>query len=189
MGKPEQQEPLFQYATGALKFALNFRHGTVKQCTLAQFMPVGAKIGRGLGGLDGAAQAGMIQVELGRLPEAHQQILVARHADKMTVCVCARPCCRGFLENRQWAVAVDWLTQYVLVQGLTGTISHYRFRRELVKRHFGVSAKFVEMAAACAVGKSTASDQYKNVHEHLKAEERKAHWGIEGLLKAAGVVE
>ena len=70
-------EAVFRSARGALMFAFNFTHGTLKKSALAGMMGASPN-GRGLGGLDGAAQAGMIKAEVDHLPELHQAILIAR---------------------------------------------------------------------------------------------------------------
>lgn len=180
-------EPVFTSAHAALKFAMNFSHGTLKKSFLAQAQGGGAA-GRGLGGLDGAAQAGMIEAELGCLSTVRRNIIVGRFSPPTAPCACKRPCCRGVREHTPWGQAVDYLTEYVLAAGLTGTISHYRLRRALVMRFFGVRPSFIEIAQACGVHRTTASDYNKAVAEHFKAEERVGFYEIEGRLKKAGIV-
>lgn len=181
-------DPLFGSENGALKFAFNFVHGAIKVGTLGSLVG-GAKVGRGLAGLDGAGQAGLIRAELGKMPPVRRAILTARYALPSVPCKCQAPCCRGYRENPEWSGAVDEIAEYVLRQGATGTISHFRFRRALVSRYFGVRVSFVDMAAQCGVNRDTASDQHKNVSELLKKEERLARYEVEGLFKAAGLVE
>lgn len=180
-------DPLFRTTNGALLFALNYTHGGMKKPSLTVLMGGGRK-GRGLSGLDGAAQAGMIQLELAHLPDQRRALLVARYAVATVPCECGRPCCRRWIENPEWSEPINWLTQYVLEAGLTGNISHYRFRRALVSRHFGVKESFITMAAQSGVERHTAGERYKKIHEHLKDEEKKARWELEGILQKGGVV-
>lgn len=182
-----QPDPVFASAHAALKFALNFSHGTLKKNFLAQAQGGGAP-GRGLGGLDGAAQAGMILAELGNLSSVRRYIQVGRFAPPSTPCACRSQCCSGARETPAWTEAVDYLTEYALAAGLTGTISHYRLRRALVMRYLGVRGSFVAMAAACHVNRDTASDNYRRFAEHFKTEERHGFYEIEGRLKAAGII-
>ena len=185
---PHATEPIFRSVHGALKFALNYTHGSLKRSSLAQMMgdPGG---GRGLGGLDGAAQAGMIRAELGRLAPLRCALLTARHAAEAEPCVCRAPCCRGWREKPEWAEAINYLTEYVLVAGLTGTISHFRLRRSLVCRYFGGGQTFMSIASACGVDRDTASGYNKRIVENFRSEERKALCEIEGLLKQSGILE
>src|SRR5262245_5671313 len=121
-------EPAFTSAHAALKFAFNFSHGTLKRGVLAQMLGGGGS-GRGLAGLDGAAQAGMIQCELGALSKIRRSILAAKFAPQHEPCACRSPCCRGYVENRTFGEAIESISEFVLVEGLTGNISHYRLRR------------------------------------------------------------
>lgn len=179
---------LFRTARGALLFATNYVHGQTKKPFLVKMMG-GGKAGRGLGGLDGAGQAGMILAALLRLPKVQQAILIARHTAATTPCSCKAPCCKGYREDPDWAEAIEYLVEDVLKQGLTGTISHYRLRRTLVTRFFGAKQFFVDLAKQCGVERHTASDYYKKVKEYLGDQEKKAYWAMEGYLKEAGVVE
>lgn len=182
-------EPIFRSVHGALKFALNYTHGSLKQSSLAQMMCDRGGGGRGLGGLDGAAQAGMIRAELERLAPLRKQLLTARHVSPTEPCSCRAPCCRGWRENSEWKQAVDYLTEYVLVAGLSGMVSHFRLRRLLVCRYFGAGQTFTSIAATCGVDRDTASGYNKRIFEAFRDEERKALYEIEGQLKHAGIIE
>lgn len=185
-----QDDPLFKSSKGALLFALNYTHGGIKAPSIVALMKdPGLSKGRGLGGLDGAAQAGMIQVELSRLSDLRRAILVARYAVPSLPCACRAPCCRGYRFNPEWDEAIAWLAAYVLDMELTSRISHHTFRRKLVARHFGSKESFVKIAAECKVHRVTASEAYKSINGHLKKEEARARIEIEGILQAGLVVE
>lgn len=179
---------------GALKFAFNFQHGNLKLGTLGSLVG-GSRVGRGLTGLDGSGQAGLLRVELGKLLERvekgslHFHILIARFALPSVKCECGRLCCQGYRENPEWAIAIDDIAEYVLAAGATGTISHFRLRRALVARHFGIRVAFVDVAKQCGVNRDTASEHYRKVTDLLKKEERLARYEAEDLLKKAGLVE
>lgn len=181
-------DPIFVHELGAVKFALNFRHGTLQKNVLAQFMGSSGR-GRGLAGLDGAGQAAMIRNELERLEPLHRNMLIARHAVPSIPCDCLRACCRGWTDNPEWADAVAYLAEEILVRMLTGSISHFRLRRAMVRRFFGHKASFAAIADECKVHRNTASLYYKKVSEFFKVEDRLAKWAIEGYLKDAGVIE
>jgi hypothetical protein len=181
-------EPIFTSAHAALKFAFNFSHGTLKKSFLATAQG-GCIQGRGLAGLDGAAQAGMILAELNAVVTPERRNLIAgRFAPQTAPCSCRSACCCGFRENAVWGQAVDWLTEYVLIERLTGMISHLRLRRTIVMRYFGVKKSFVAMADACGVHRTTASEYNKAVVERFKREERLGFYEIEGRLKERQIV-
>jgi hypothetical protein len=188
MSEPDIEGTLFRTAKGALLFASNYSHGQMKKPFLAK-MVGGGRPGRGLGGLDGAGQAGMIMAALSRLPRVQQALLIARHTTAVTPCSCRSPCCKGSREEPDWAMAVEYIVEDVLKQGLTGTVSHYRLRRALVMRYLGIRHSFVDVAKQCGINRDTASERYKKIKEYLGDQEKRAYWEIEGQLKAGGVVE
>lgn len=181
-------QPIFKSAHSALKFAMNFSHGTLKKSFLAQAQG-GGGVGRGLSGLDGAAQAGMILSEVENLPSVQRCLLIGRLTVPTVPCSCKSQCCKGYRAAPDWDQAVEYLAEYVLIQGLTGTISHLRLRRALVLRYFGVREKFIDISKACGLHRDTASQYNKAVAEHLSPVEKHAFGEIEGRLKAWGIVE
>jgi len=182
------EDTLFRTARGALLFATNYSHGQTKKPFLAK-MVGGGKPGRGLGGLDGAGQAGMILAAMSRLPKEQQALLIARFTTPTTPCSCRSPCCRGFRYEPDWEDAVAFLVEHIGIRGLTGTVSHYRLRRALVLRYLGQGESFVEVAKQCHVNRDTASARYKKVKEYLGDQEKRAYWELEGHLKDGGVIE
>lgn len=183
----EPVEPIFASTHAALKFAFNFSHGMVKKNFLAQVQGGGGN-GRGLAGLDGAAQAGMILCELDQLTAVRRECITGKLAPQTEPCSCRSRCCRGVVENRTWAAAVEYLTEYVLLERLTGSISHQRLRRSVVMKYLGVKVHLVEIAQLCGVHRDTASDLNKRVVTQLRDEERIGMHEIDGRLKGAGIV-
>jgi hypothetical protein len=182
-------DPLFRTDKGALLFALNFSHGTVKQPALLTLMGGPRRAGRGLAGLDGAGQAGMLKSALERMSRIRRAVLVARYAVAKLPCTCGRPCCSLQRDNPEWAEAIGVVTEWLLVQGAAGTWSHYRMRQALAQRFFGVKVSFTKIAADCKVKRDTASLYFKRTKELLNDEERLARYEYEGVLKASGVIE
>ncbi len=180
-------EPLFKSARGALLFAFNFTHGTVKKAALVTLMG-GGSTGRGLGGLDGAAQAGMIKAEVHQLGQVRRRIIECRFAPPSQPCPCRRPCCSGEVVNLEWAESMSWLTEHILRQALTGTVSNYRLRRAILCRYFGQELSMTTVASQCGVKRDTASEHNKRVVTYLNEEERQANFEIEAKLYQAGVI-
>jgi hypothetical protein len=180
---------LFSSAHAALMFAFNFTHGTLKRPSISVLATKGGGGGgKGLAGLDGAAQSGMIQAEVGFLSAVRQQILGARFRPQSAPCACKSACCRGMRDDGEWGMAIAWLTEWVLAQGLTATISHHRLRRAVVMRYFGRHESLIAIAEACHVNRDTASELNKRVVERFRSEERGGMHEIEARLKKAGIV-
>lgn len=180
-------EPMFRTTKGALAFAYNFSHGAVKKPFLASMVGV-SRPGRGLGGLDGAAQAGMIKAEVDKVGDPGRWIVAARFVPQKSPCSCGSACCVGFKLNPEWAGYVDWLTKHVHHLAKLGTFSHYHLRRALVVRYFGGEVSLKDVAAKCGINRDTASAHNKAVVEYLEAEERKAYHQLDGELHAQGLI-
>ena len=184
----QEQEPIFTKGVHeALRFAFNFQHGNVKEPPVS-ILQGDSKTGRGLGGIDGAAQAGMILAEVGQMAEERQAILAGRFTDQAIPCPCERPCCVGYTDNPKWAAAVEVLVDYILTNSGGSRISHYHLRRASVLRYFGVRRSFREVAAQCKVKPDTASAHHNLAVQCLSGLEKIARYEIEDRLRKAGVI-
>lgn len=182
-------DPVFRSMDGALWFAFNFKHGTVKPSALAQMMSSKAHKSRGLGGLDGAGQAGMIKSEVMALGPVRSNILAARFSPNGIPCSCRAPCCQGYKPNPEWSDAIEILSGQAMTAALAGKVSNYRLRMGIVARYFGVRASLPRLAEECGVHKDTASVHNSAVGAWLGREEQLARYDIEGRLKMAGIIE
>lgn len=185
----DAEPPPFRTVKGALAFAYNFSHGTVKKPFLASLAAGPSRPGRGLSGLDGAGQAGLIKAEVSQLLPVRAHLLAGRYSPKKAPCPCRRPCCAGYVLNRDWAEAVEWLTEHILKAALSGTVSHFRLRRALIVRYLGEEISISRVANDCHVKRDTASEHNKRVVTYLEEEERRAEYEIQGRLEVAGVIE
>lgn len=103
-------QTLFRGAHEALTFA--FRYGTDQSPrTPMTALMQGAQLGNGKGmvGLDGAGQAGLIRAALRHLPIQQQHVVLVRYGDIAVPC----PCC-GNADGRRpdWLEAVDALSHW-----------------------------------------------------------------------------
>ena len=132
-----QDEVLFSSAHAALTFALNFsgqQFGKSAVATMAA--PAGGGSGKGLGGLDGSAQSGMIRAELKRCGELVEALLIARVAPRSSPCSCKHVCCSGKVPNEEYLNAISFLCKEAMPY-LAGSLSHYSLRKGLIARYFG----------------------------------------------------
>lgn len=112
--------------------------------------------GKGLGGLDGAAQSGMIRSELKAIGQTGEAILIARTAPRTIPCDCQRLCCAGHKPNAEYENAIGYLMQ-VAMEHLAGHLSHYQLRRAILEKHFGAKISVTDVAEDCGVSRATAS--------------------------------
>lgn len=185
--RQQYEEPLFRSTQSALLFAFNHAHGQVKPSALAAMVGKPKPPGKGLGGLDGSAQAGMIKAEIDALGPLQKWIITARFAATSIPCACRRPCCRGTISAPEWTEAIDWLTGHVL-QALSGNLSRYHLRRASVESYFGVKTNFIRVSEQMRMSRDDVSVQNKKVSDYLKENEPLAMYAIDGRLRAAGIV-
>lgn len=150
-------EPLFRSAHAALVFALNYSMQQYDRPLMNRVAAGPAKgEGKGLSGLDGAAQAGMIRAELARLAPLHQAVLVASIAPQQVPCECRAACCGGWKTNLEWSDAISELTTAAAAAALAGCVSNGRLRSALIQRLLGAKATLSDLAARHNVDEKTA---------------------------------
>ena len=155
-----QGDPLFRNAHDALRFAFNFSGQAYDRPMMNRIAAPALGSGKGLVGLDGAAQAGMIRSEvqaLGRLPEA---VIIARISPRYTPCSCGAACCSKKRPNREWVESISYLADHVRRTALAGCTSNGLMRREYVVRYFTRKddrASLDSLAAKYNVSRNTVS--------------------------------
>lgn len=150
-------EPLFKSAHAALVFALNYSMQQYDRPLLNRLAYGPAKEeSRGLSGLDGAAQAGMIRAELAHLAPLHQAVLVASIAPQRMPCECRAACCVGWKINPEWSTAVSELTTVAAAAALAGCVSNGRLRSALIQRLLGAKTTLADLAERHDVDEKTA---------------------------------
>lgn len=180
-GENGMEERLFDSSHDALRFAFNFSGQQYQASAMNKAMTPAIGSGKGLVGVDGAAQAGMIRAELGSLPELHRNVLTARAAPRELPCECRRPCCNGKRPNPEWAEAIVWLTDRAMQQ-LSGSFSHYRVRRSILEKIFGVKVDLVQIAEDCGAHRNTVGEQNKRLKLWIEGDR-----GKKGLNSSPGV--
>ncbi len=95
-----------------------------------------SRAGRGLGGLDGAAQAGMIRAEVEQLDRLERAFIVARFAPASVPCDCGRSCCSGNRPNEEWTNAIGILSLHLKEVVLFGCKTTIDMRVDYLKRFF-----------------------------------------------------
>lgn len=148
---------LFRSAHAALVFALHYSMQQYDRPLMNRVAAGPAKEeGKGLSGLDGAAQAGMIRAELARLAPLHQAVLVANIAPQQVPCECRAACCGGWKTNPEWSDAISELTTVAAAAALAGCVSNGRLRSALIQRLLGAKATLADLAARHDVDEKTA---------------------------------
>lgn len=170
-----EDEPLFSSAHAALTFAHHFVCQHYDPPAMVKMMrgpAIGS--GKGLSGLDGAAQAGMVLAQMDSLPKLHHAILVARTAPPTVPCSCGARCCAKKRPNDEWERAIGYITQEA-VGVLSGCLSHYRLRRAIVERCLGGKDAISKIAEECGVNRDTASNHNARILRWLRGDKPTKH--------------
>lgn len=181
--------PLFESAHGALVFAFNFSGQCYDRPMMNRLASPAVGSGKGLVGLDGAAQAGMIRAEVQTLGKLAEAIIIARMAPRSVPCHCRSACCAGHRPNKEWTDAISVLADYVRTTALAGCTSNGMLRREYVVRHFTRKDDRISLEALAEkhdIHRDTASAHAAKVALLLGgAQAKKGKPGVLGLESVA----
>lgn len=188
-----KQEALFDSAHAALVFAFNISNQCFDRPPLARMAlsPLTGS-GRGLSGLDGAAQAGMIRSEVKALGELMESSLIARFAPRNQPCSCKSKCCSGKQFNMEWRNAIAWLTNHIKGSALSGTHADYRVARSCVDRYFHNGDQKIstaKLALTMGIHRNSVESYVHRVSKLLKAVESQAYASISDRLQEINIVK
>ncbi|MBS1169526.1 MAG: hypothetical protein H6R01_444 [Burkholderiaceae bacterium] len=184
-------DPLFRIAHDALTFAFAYAGQQFDRSLMLKVASPSAGIGKGLSGLDGAAQAGMIRREVAALGKVAEAVLMARFAPKTVPCSCGSPCCRKYRDNPEYANAIAVLADNMRRTALAGTSANAITRTACVIRYFTPESKrisYEDLAKLCSIHRQSASAYASRVAGVLLQYDKAAVAVIETNLQAAGVV-
>lgn len=176
-------EPLFLSAHEALIFAFNFADQQYAQSPMARLYRTPGS-GRGLVGVDGAGEAGMIMAEVMRLDQLERDALCVRFTRVRGTC----HCCGHETDLPQVREALGRLEGYALSE--TANTTSIGLIRALVRSHFGLAHIGTARLAAeqHQVSERTVENHSGNVKRALRMLERRAERRVERLLQLSGKV-
>lgn len=161
---------LFSNWRDAVVFGLNYSSAQYGEAALAKAVKRGGS-GKGLFGVDGAAQAGMILAAIERLGDTEASAIVARFAVRTEPC----PCCGGDKAVAKWVAAVEHLAAVCIPAG----VSNVRCRRDMVGKHFGLKAELSALASRYNMCRNTLGKQYQIIERMLSDIEASAQKNID----------
>jgi len=193
---------LFRSAHDALTFAFNYSAQQYERPLMNRLADSpSAVVSKGLSGMDGAGQAGLIFCALERLKPLHQFIVFATYAPRELPCSCRYPCCSGKKRNELWEECIRAIEEAAVTGALAGCVTTRTLRRGLIKRAFGdKSVSMAELAEQAEVSVNTATNHYNRIKQWLygrkaelkseaqPGEKTSALIAIDALLTENGVV-
>lgn len=130
-------EGIFSSAEEAITFAANYSSQQYAMSPMAKILQRGAYgSGRGLVGLDGAGQAGMVFAEIDRLDYWQMLALIAGKIVRSEHCDCTSPCCRGWKMTELFRESVSQLADHV-AQVLEVVPPVKEFRVAVIMKYYG----------------------------------------------------
>lgn len=199
MKMDDHMHELFKSSHDALVFALNYAGQAYERPMMNRLSDTPRPAGKGLSGLDGAAQSGMLRAELSSAGGLYEAVMIARYAPHALPCDCKRSCCSGKKPNQEWLEAISTITQHA-TSALAGKVSNRRLREGIIRKYFGEKVSLQDLAEACGVNRDTASDHNSRVVAWLRGSkpgakkvmvgvEHQAFVAVDERLRAAGVIE
>lgn len=183
-----KHEGIFKDAKEAIVFALHFSDQQYAKSPMAMFLTRGEHgSGRGLSGLDGSGQAGMVYAEIIRLHYAEALALIARCSAKRLRCTCGSPCCSKWMPNPIWSMATSQLCDVAVAAVGTG-ISSRAIRLASTEKFFGQKLSIQEIADFCSVSRKTAGEHHAKIKEFLKDLEGRAWFNFTDRMESAGML-
>lgn len=167
----QQDDYLFDGVHQALTFAYRYSGQQYSPSVLAQFMARGGGAGKGLSGLDGAAQAGLIRALIERLPMQERNMIAAKFAANECESVGAR------------------LALLPVAIGCMGTgMYSTRAADALLQKWFGLKLNILDVAEITGQHRNTVSPAWKSVRASMSQIWERSEDGAFRELHAAGLI-
>ena len=195
-------EPLFKNSYDALVFAFNYSGQQYGKSPMIKITGTHMPSGKGLSGVDGAAQAGFIRAEVAAMGRILEAILIARFAPHTVPCSCRQPCCIGEKPNKEWTEAVAVLADHLRDNVLKSCVTTWDMRVQYIMRQFtkkGDRVSLEEIARRNNVSERTVSTHFgivraffngkKDNSGHVPGIEEVAQIAIEGRLSKIEMIK
>lgn len=176
-------DPLFKSTHEALVFAFRYAgQQSPKTPMTCMFLskpgegdiPKGIRQSKGLSGVDGAAQAGMILAEVCRLPDDQHNVIVARYGHVLHEC----SHCEQDAPSEEWRSAIDALSHCVELEGV-----HRKVRRMMVER--AICGGRLDINLVCkrySLGRTATYSQLSAIKTKLRKIERIALSNLDNVF-------
>lgn len=166
-----ETEPLFDSTYAALAFAYRYSTQQYQPTPMARLMRGTIGSGKGLHGLDGAAQAGIIRAEVDKIREVERSAIVARFA----------------VDDREGLAAKIRLIQPATASLGTGVHSR-RLVDALVQRYYGKRVHLKDLSEMVGIHPNTMTDRWRCIRRVLAEIEHRGMDMVEARLQEAGLV-
>ena len=163
---------LFRSAYDALTFAYCFNGDN---CTTAMLGIPPQGNGRGLGGLNGAAEVGNIKRIVHGLGEVAEAYITARFTPARIPCSCHRPCCQGWTYHPEWYKSIVRMAREINQPCFAGA-GRIRYRWKITAQYFlkpQERESLTSIAAQFGIHHTTAGRHFKAVVSLFRGTKRR----------------
>lgn len=167
----QMDEPLFDSTWAALAFAFRYSTQQYQPTPMARLMRGSLGSGKGLHGLDGAAQAGLIKAEVDQLRLFERSAVISRFA----------------LCQKERSLAMLALVPPATAALGTG-VHNRRMVDNLVQKYFGQRCFLKDLAADHGVHADTMTQRWACIKRMLRELENRGIDQMETRLQAMGLV-
>lgn len=173
---------LFSSTHAALTFAYNYAGQKSPRTPMTKMMQGGVLgSGKGLVGLDGAAQAGMILAAVDRLPREQRNVITVRFGDVRDEC----PCCGQPAPTGEWSDAVDALSHCTELEGVPRRVRYASIERAICRRKWDA----VKLSKDFGLSERTLYRQVAALKKRLGKLENVAIVALDEFFRATGLLE
>ncbi|PVX86461.1 hypothetical protein C7402_102297 [Paraburkholderia unamae] len=181
-------EGIFKSAEEAVTFACNYSGQQYAMSAMAKILkggPCGS--GRGLFGIDGAGQAGMVFAELDRLDYWQAVALVARRSPQNEECKCSNPCCRGWKMPTLFSEAMHELADEA-ARAMKSVPPKREFRVAVLMKYFGVKVHVLDRAESLRIPEDAAKRHATAIRNWIREIEKAGLTALSERLDAIGML-
>jgi hypothetical protein len=172
---------LFKSPDHAAMFALRYSSQQYAPSPVAKQMQRVGQVqigqGKGLVGLDGAAQAGMVRARLDRLNDLERACIIAIFTTRADDC----PCCGGTRLTDDYKAALlalaEWAREFIRDE-----VDSQRMRFGIVQNFFDRKASITKLAKSIGRPARTVLDQKNKIWPHLAKLEKQARAAMGDVL-------
>lgn len=181
-------EGIFKSAEEAITFACNYSSQQYALSPMAKILQRGAYgSGRGLVGLDGAGQAGMVFAELERFDYWPLVALMAGKVIRSERCDCGHACCRGWKMTEMFREAVTQLADYV-ARVLPVVPPVKEFRVAVLMKFFGEKVHVLDVADSLGIKKDAANRHAAAIRKCVREMQKDALTALNERLDEVGML-
>ncbi|WP_146230015.1 hypothetical protein [Paraburkholderia tropica] len=183
-----RHEGIFRSAEEAITFACNYSSQQYAMSPMAKLLQGPARgSGRGLTGLDGAGQSGMVFRELETLDYWQMLVLVAGKAIRSESCNCLSPCCRGWRMTELFRESVSQLADQVAREA-RDVLPVKAFRVAVLRKHFGDKIHVLDEAEKLGIDEHPANRHATTIRKWIRELEKKGLTALSERLDAVGML-